>query len=72
MVLGLRLNCGVSLAALHAEFGAEAVRQFDAVIAELASDGLVEHAEDCVRLTLQGRLLSNDAFAHFLFDPVIA
>jgi len=68
--LGLRLNCGVSLAALRAEFGGEALRRYDPVIAELALDGLIVCSEDCVRLTLQGRLLSNEVFTRFLAEPV--
>jgi len=70
--LGLRLNVGVSLAALRAEFGEDAVHRFKPAIAELASDGLLECADDRVRLTLRGRLLSNEAFARFLVEPVNA
>jgi oxygen-independent coproporphyrinogen-3 oxidase len=70
--LGLRLNAGLSLKAMRAEFGKEAVSQFDSVLAELASEGLIEIAEDRVRLTLQGRLLSNEVFARFLVEPVNA
>lgn len=70
--LGLRLNAGVSPMAMRAEFGKEAVSQFDSVLAELASEGLIEVAEDRVRLTLQGRLLSNEVFARFLVEPVNA
>jgi putative oxygen-independent coproporphyrinogen III oxidase len=70
--LGLRLNAGVSMAVLRAEFGEDAVRGFDSVIAELASDGLIEYYGDRVRLTLRGRLLSNDVFERFLAEPASA
>jgi oxygen-independent coproporphyrinogen-3 oxidase len=70
--LGLRLNAGVRLAALRAEFGADAAAQVDSVIAELGSNGLIECSEESVRLTAQGRLLSNEVFAHFLCEPVNA
>jgi oxygen-independent coproporphyrinogen-3 oxidase len=70
--LGLRLQAGVSLAALRAEFGEGAVSGVEPVVAELASDGLVECMGDRVCLTLQGRLLSNEVFARFLGDPVTA
>lgn len=70
--LGLRLNDGVSLDALRLEFGGDAVQAFDSVIAELASEGLVEHSDDCVRLTARGRLLSNEVFARFLAEPAVA
>jgi oxygen-independent coproporphyrinogen-3 oxidase len=70
--LGLRLNAGVNLAALRAEFGADAVSRFDFVIAELVSDGLIECANNRVWLTVRGRLLSNEVFARFLDEPVSA
>src|SRR6185437_2718952 len=64
--LGLRLNAGVELGAMRAEFGAEAVARFDDVVAELVSEGLIEGSNGRVRLTLRGRLLSNEAFERFL------
>lgn len=70
--LGLRLNAGVSLTAMRAEFGEDSVAQFDPMLAELASDGLIEFAEDQILLTQQGRLLSNEVFARFLAEPVNA
>jgi oxygen-independent coproporphyrinogen III oxidase len=70
--LGLRLNEGVSLARLRAEFGEDAVAQFDSILAELASDGLINSSESRVRLTPRGRLLSNDVFACFLAERVSA
>ena len=70
--LGLRLNAGVSTAALRAEFGAHVIAQFDSTVAELAADGLVERAEDRVRLTLRGRLLSNEVLGRFLGEALIA
>ncbi|HXE05642.1 MAG TPA: radical SAM family heme chaperone HemW [Bryobacteraceae bacterium] len=70
--LGLRLNAGLDLAALRAEFGAEAVSRFDSVIAEMVSDGLMEREAGRVRLTLRGRLLSNEVFERFVGEPVNA
>lgn len=70
--LGLRLNEGVSLLRLRAEFGESAMTPFDSVLTELVSDGLVESAEGRVNLTPQGRLLSNDVFARFLVERVSA
>jgi putative oxygen-independent coproporphyrinogen III oxidase len=70
--LGLRLNAGVSLAALRAEFGADALLACEPVIAELAADGMVEREGDRVRLTAEGRLLSNEVFARFVAEPVRA
>lgn len=68
--LGLRLNAGVELAALRAEFGAEAVERFDSVIVEMVSDGLMECVGGRARLTLRGRLLSNEVFGRFLGETV--
>ncbi len=62
---GLRLE-GVSLRALRAEFGDEAVAAFDGVVAELVDDGLLVREGDRVALTMRGRMLSNEVFARFL------
>jgi len=70
--LGLRLNEGVSLSALEAEFGPDSVRQLEPVLAELAADGMIEREGDFARLTPAGRLLSNEVFAQFLRGPVNA
>ncbi|HTV04648.1 MAG TPA: radical SAM family heme chaperone HemW [Acidobacteriaceae bacterium] len=70
--LGLRLNTGVRLSALRAEFGEKPVRSFDPVLAGLAADRLIERDGDRVRLTLAGRLLSNEVFGRFLLEPVSA
>jgi oxygen-independent coproporphyrinogen-3 oxidase len=64
--LGLRMNRGVSLTTVLERFGAEAVREFDSDIAELTDAGLLENKANTLRLTSQGRLLSNEVFARFL------
>jgi len=64
--LGLRLNCGVELGTLRREFGPAAVDGYGEVISDLAARGLVEVADGWLRLTAQGRLLSNEVFAAFL------
>jgi oxygen-independent coproporphyrinogen-3 oxidase len=70
--LGLRLNQGVELVALRAEFGAEAVGRFEPVIAELVGDGLMERVDGMVRLTMRGQLLSNEVFEKFIGEEVSA
>lgn len=71
--LGLRLNDGVSLGALRAEFSAPAVRRFLATIGELEDEGLVAFTDgDRVALTARGRLLSNEVFGRFLAEPAVA
>ena len=67
--LGLRMNRGVSLPTIVERFGAEAVREFDSDVAELTDAGLLENKANTLRLTSQGRLLSNEVFARFLRDP---
>lgn len=64
--LGLRLNAGVDPSELEAEFGREAVAPGLEVAARLLADGLLEQAENRIRLTNRGRLLSNDVFQEFL------
>jgi oxygen-independent coproporphyrinogen-3 oxidase len=64
--LGLRLNAGVGPAALEAEFGGARVDPAQAVAIRLEQDGLLAIDRGTVRLTAQGRLLSNDVFQEFL------
>jgi len=64
--LGLRLNRGVDLRQLTAEFGPEAVAAFGETIRELVALALLVRGDDCIRLTPQGRLLSNEVFERFL------
>ncbi len=64
--LGLRLNRGVSLAALKSQFGDAAIDGYNAVIDELVQDGLLDREADRLRLTARGRLLSNEVFVRFL------
>jgi oxygen-independent coproporphyrinogen-3 oxidase len=63
--LGLRLNEGVSLSTLCAEFG-DAVDASREVRKQLIQDGLLEQEGDRIRLTDRGRMLSNDVFERFL------
>ncbi len=66
--LGLRLNRGVDLERIRAEFGAESLASCESVIEECADDGLLEQQGMRVRLTARGRLLSNEVFARFLVE----
>lgn len=70
--LGLRLNAGVNIAQLGAEFGEEAVVRFEPVLSDLASNDLIERTESHVKLTMQGRLLSNEVFSRLLAESVNA
>jgi oxygen-independent coproporphyrinogen-3 oxidase len=64
--LGLRLNAGVEVTALEREFGRSMVAPALRVVTRLAETGLLTFAGGTVRLTAQGRLLSNDVFQEFL------
>jgi oxygen-independent coproporphyrinogen-3 oxidase len=64
--LGLRLNAGVDVAAVQREFGEAMVAPALQAVARLEENGLLSSDGKTVRLTAQGRLLSNDVFQEFL------
>jgi oxygen-independent coproporphyrinogen-3 oxidase len=66
--LGLRLNRGVDLGKLREMFG-DICRRYDAAIAELADEGLLQCSEGSLKLSSRGRLLSNDVFERFIANP---
>ncbi len=69
--LGLRLNRGVDLRKMEAEFGEEALRPLRTVMEQFVGDGLLQRKGDFVSLTARGRLLSNEVFQAFLDTPSI-
>jgi oxygen-independent coproporphyrinogen III oxidase len=64
--LGLRMNRGVSIAALETQFGDQAIDGYNAAIIDLIQNGLLKREVDRLRLTARGRLLSNEVFVRFL------
>jgi oxygen-independent coproporphyrinogen III oxidase len=64
--LGLRLNVGVSISAIQAEFGIQRVARALDVVDQLTTRGLLAREGDTIRLTSHGRMLSNDVFQQFL------
>jgi oxygen-independent coproporphyrinogen-3 oxidase len=68
--LGLRMNAGVDVAALRAEFGEELVEPAMETVQRLAEDGLLVSDGARVRLTARGRLISNEVFQEFLQEEV--
>jgi oxygen-independent coproporphyrinogen-3 oxidase len=69
--LGLRTSAGVSLAAFDDEFGCAA--DYRPLVEQLAGDGLLIQEGDRIRLTMRGRLVSNDVFERFLTpEPLFA
>jgi len=63
--LGLRLNRGVGLPKLRTQFGTE-IDAYDPIITDLIDSGLLVQAEDNLKLTPRGRLLSNEVFEKFI------
>jgi len=63
--LGLRLNRGVSLSQLRAQFGTQ-IDAYNTIITEMIDNGLLVLVEDILKLTPRGRLLSNEVFEKFI------
>ncbi len=66
MFLGLRMNAGVDLQALAAEFGAELMRGAVAALSDVEEAGLVEREGSWLRLTARGRMVSDEVFSRVL------
>ena len=68
LFLGLRLNEGVDLNALRKQFGESLLQDAMHALAEVRDAGLLEMDFDTIRLTPQGRLLSNEVFSRLLIS----
>jgi len=68
LIMGLRLNEGVSLSEFRRRFGEQADEGYAATFEEFVSLGLLERADGRVRLTPRGRLLANELFTRLLPD----
>lgn len=66
MMLGLRRTCGISKVAFRQKFGCDMVETYEAELAKLIGQGLVEETADAVRLTLKGMDYANLAFMEFV------
>jgi oxygen-independent coproporphyrinogen-3 oxidase len=64
--LGLRLTSGLDLQKAAAEFGKDSIAAFSESIDNFLRTGLMERQKDMIRLTLRGRLLSNEVFERFI------
>jgi oxygen-independent coproporphyrinogen III oxidase len=64
--LGLRLLRGINLREHHSRFGVDLRRERADDLARLAEAGLIELADDRLKLTPTGALLSNEVFATFV------
>ncbi len=67
--LGLRLTEGVDVDVLRRQFGPELMAKTLIRVDPLVAQGLLESDGQRVRLSRRGRLLSNEVFQEFLFDP---
>lgn len=65
VALGLRRVDGFSRAAFAAEFGRDPGERYPAAVEESVAAGLLEVAEDAIRLTAQGRLFANEVLVAF-------
>ncbi|MEX2598051.1 MAG: radical SAM family heme chaperone HemW [Dehalococcoidia bacterium] len=66
MMMGLRLNEGVSDASFKERFGVTIAGAFPGATAECIELGLLEWADGWLRLTEDARLLGNEAFGRFV------
>lgn len=66
LFLGLRLNEGVDLDQLRRQFGEGLLEETMPALVEVRDAGLLELDSDRIRLTPQGRLVSNEVFSRLL------
>ncbi len=66
MMLGLRLNSGISRTEFLRRFGLPVESVFQTELDSLHASGLLESVGEWVLLTTRGRLLGNEAFAMFV------
>jgi oxygen-independent coproporphyrinogen-3 oxidase len=70
MFLGLRMNVGVDLEALRAEFGEGLVRGATDAMEDAEEAGFAERDGSWLRLTARGRMASNEVFSRLLVGAV--
>jgi oxygen-independent coproporphyrinogen-3 oxidase len=68
--LGLRLNSGVSLREVEDRFGKSQAEYAAEIVTELSALGMMDVAENIIRLTPAGRMVSNEVFERFVSDAV--
>jgi oxygen-independent coproporphyrinogen-3 oxidase len=66
LILGLRLNDGVDLAAFRARYGRDVDDVHRGLLDEFEAYGIIERTASHLRLTRRGRLLSNELFQRLL------
>lgn len=68
MMMGMRLDTGVSEEEFVKRFGITIEEAYGAEIFELTRDGLIQFSDGTARLTPRGRLLGNRVFSRFFQD----
>jgi oxygen-independent coproporphyrinogen III oxidase len=71
LFLGLRMNVGVELDRLRAEFGSGLVVCAVEAMVDVAEAGLVELGDGRLRLTDRGRMVSNEVFSRLLVGAAV-
>jgi oxygen-independent coproporphyrinogen-3 oxidase len=71
LFLGLRLNEGVDLERVREQFGERMLKEIMPALREVEDAGLLEIRAERLRLTAQGRLLSNEVFSRLLIATVV-
>ncbi len=71
LFLGLRMNFGVPVVELETQFGHERVDACGEAVRELIEGGLMDSSDGRWRLTLRGRMVSNEVFGRLL-EGVVA
>ena len=66
MMMGLRLDTGISEKEFTGRFGRSPAAVYSVAIDELGSLGLLDASDGMLRLTARGRLLGNEVFARFM------
>ena len=66
MMLGMRLDDGVSLESFYERFGESVASVYGKQVEELTDLGLIEQRDGALRLTPQGRPLGNEVFLRFV------
>ena len=66
LMLGLRLDAGVSHDAFAVRFGATLRSVYGPTLDDLTNVGLLHTSNGVIRLTARGRLLGNEVFSRFV------
>ena len=69
IALGLRRVAGLERAAFAAEFGVDPVERFSSALEDAAGGGLLEIAQNCIRLSARGRLLASEVLVALAPEP---